>query len=446
MLESIEFDDAELAVMLDLAKERSRALGHRRRLRRSVTGAAVLVLIIGTAGAFVLRPQSGGESRHQATRAGSHQTSPAWRLVGDVTQPSWQVQPALSGSGLGYGLVCPTVTTCYVEEQDTSPTSGLGLTSIEVTDDGGSAWQQSALPAGDWASTTLDCFDADTCAAGGVDSAGDDVYLTTDDGGQTWTSLPGPSNLPSSLQLLTVSCSTEQSCVAMGDVPGADASSAQTYYVLKTADGGESWSDSALPADFVPAEAKCFAGGGCTVVGAEGLSPAGPLVQGAALSSADGGQTWVAATLPDEAGPLSAVSCSDQTDCVAVTAQAASEVDTSQVLVTADGGQSWTLAPAVGLPASRVFAITCPTSSYCWASGTQLPAGSAAVTVFAAQGVLATTNDEGQTWQTAQLPPDLGVVTRVACPSTTSCFALAWQQGTSQQGQFVLLSYGSSET
>jgi hypothetical protein len=105
------------------------------------------------------------------------------------------------------------------------------------------------------------------------------------------------------------------------------------------------------------------------------------------------------------------------------------------------------------LPAGFLQGLACATSSLCWAAGIQLAQdpGTVAtpIALSSVQGVLAMTNDGGQTWQPSQLPPGLtdhSVVTAVACPTSTSCFATVWLPAASQQGQYVLLSYDSSGT
>ena len=453
MLESPELDETRLTAMLDLAKERSRALSQRHRRRRAATGAAALAVTLAIAGAIVIGPTGGAPTRHQATSSVPTKTlTPAWRLVGDVTQASWQEHPPLSGSQPQYSLVCPTATTCYMLEgpgsQPQAPPS-----SIEVTGDGGASWQQLALPTGTQTTTSLDCIDASTFVLGAFDSAGNAVLLTTDDAGQTWTSQPGPSQLTPSFQFFDISCTTATACVAIGGVSPADQSS-EVYYSLATNDGGQSWADSEFAAGFVPSSIECFsAGGGCMAAGFE--QPTTPSadtgVQGAAMYSTDGGSTWATAAVPDGLGPINTVSCGQDGTCNAVTfGGKESSTEASQTLVTTDGGRTWTATAASGLPASMLQGLSCPTSSYCWASGILLPtdSGGSPTTPFDLadlQGVLAMTTDGGQTWEPAQLPADLtqSVITSVSCPTSTNCLALAWQEAKSQPAQFVLLSYTS---
>lgn len=449
MLESPEIDDIRMSVMLDLAKERSRALGQRRHRRHAAAGVVGLVLVLGTAGAVVVRPAQGGRANQQASNEPHPRVISTWKLVGDATQPSWR-EPASDGYSAGYGVVCPTATTCFLEESQASmpslrlrpiPGNAPPVTSVEVTQDGGAIWQQLSLPPGTGTSTGLDCIDANTCVAGGYDSADDAVFLTTDDGGQSWTSLPG---LPlASFQFETVSCTTAASCIATGEA-APTVGGLLTTYSLTTTDGGEMWSYAELPAGFLPAAAQCFASGSCIAVGAQIPTPPGPPAgAGEALYSTDAGATWTAVTVPDTTGLVSALSCTDSDDCIGTTFGVNA---TSQLVVTADGGQTWSLLAADGLPPSFLSGTTCPTSSYCWAGGILDPPGDTVpLDYMTAQGILATTTDGGQTFRTAPLPSGLNLhgIQTVTCPTANQCFALAWQQAPSQQGQFVLLSDGS---
>jgi hypothetical protein len=61
LLRSPDYDDARLAVLLERARQRSRALKRRQRLRRCLGGAAALVLIAGLAGGFALVRAGNGQ-------------------------------------------------------------------------------------------------------------------------------------------------------------------------------------------------------------------------------------------------------------------------------------------------------------------------------------------------------------------------------------------------
>jgi photosystem II stability/assembly factor-like uncharacterized protein len=116
----------------------------------------------------------------------------------------------------------------------------------------------------------------------------------------------------------------------------------------------------------------------------------------------------------------------------------------SEVILTTDGGQTWTQASARGLASDALPSMSCVTASTCWAAGSilQLPGG--VVTIGGPQGnqqpVLESTDNQGQTWQAAELSAGYGItaVGNVSCSTTTSCFAIA-QSGSG----LVFLSSGS---
>jgi photosystem II stability/assembly factor-like uncharacterized protein len=427
-----EFDDAQLEVMLDLAKRRSQTL-RRSSHHRWIAGSVALVLVVAMGGASILGLQHarGSNSRGSHTAIGSV-VAPSWKLVGDVS-PSWK-EDAPIGYRPGFDLTCPTTTSCYATD--------FLAQQVEVTHDGGASSQQSALPAAITRTTSgLACTDADTCSLLGQDSSGYSAFLTTGDGGQTWMSVPGPSQLSSSSFVATLSCSATASCVIVGygqDGGGGPGSGS----AMVTTDGGRTWSQSPLPSGFVPIGLQCFSAGGCISTGFDSSSAVTPSAAGTALYSTDGGSTWSSATVPTGTRAMTSLSCSDASHCFA-TSFGGADSTPSDVLITTDGGQSWSSTDTGGLPLSILTSVSCPTSSYCWASGVIVPSGTGNAISFAdAQGLLASSTDQGQSWQTAQLPSDIRAVAGLSCPDTTTCFALGFDKPAFGNGSFVLLSYG----
>jgi photosystem II stability/assembly factor-like uncharacterized protein len=223
-----------------------------------------------------------------------------------------------------------------------------------------------------------------------------------------------------------------------------------------TTDDGRTWTVTRLPSGFTPQSLDCPGTGACVAGGYTGQpSPSG----GGAISySPDGGSTWARATLtagrgsgPRGYGDVASISCADATDCAAATT-IGGRGPASQVLVSSDGGASWSQAPASGLP-SRFAArqISCPSSTDCWVAGAA-PAPAGAANYPGQQGVLALTADGGQAFRVSRLPPGTGddPVTAVSCPSVTVCYAAALTNtnpqpnGSQPQTPFVLLSYSAS--
>ncbi len=443
-------DDAVVLRLESAELGRRRHRGHRRSVA-AMTGIAAALLVVA-----VVAVQSPGRS----TRAGSSRATtgpavskgpvaaPKWRLVSDV-DPSWQTVPAL-GFVPGLFLTCPSTTTCYVVNLQLQQDAPGTYDQIAITHDGGETWHQSDLPVTLSDATGLACVDADTCAALGIDASGNSTFLETTDGGETWATVAGPSQLTSTIGVTAMACASADSCVAVASDPGGQSGEALSFV---TDDGGASWTNSDLPTDFVPGGQRaiqCVSATDCVVSGFY-QSPDGSsgIPPGTIVYTLDDGATWASATLPSGPGPLSSVSCGDPTDCVA--SFFGDDGSSTEILASTDGGQSWSEANASGLPAAFVTGVSCPTASVCWAGGLNRAsggsAGSGPIAIKLgpdAEGVVASTADGGQTWQSAQLPEGVLAVLDITCPSGTNCYALAIQSPSpGAQASFVLLAYGS---
>ncbi len=144
--------------------------------------------------------------------------------------------------------------------------------------------------------------------------------------------------------------------------------------------------------------------------------------QGAVALSADGGQTWSAATVPANSGVLQDATCPAPGTCIAVgtTSTTVSDVipAAGQLLASADGGRTWTLSPLTP-PVDDVYGIDCPTAKVCAIVGTNWSGQPALGT-----GAVARTSDGGSTYtalRTAYVPLTL---TAVACPGAAQCLAV----------------------
>ena len=197
-----------------------------RRVRRAavpagLAAAAAVLVVIGAAG---LGQATSGHPGRQATgdRPAIGNLRPSWKLVGDIG-PSWQ---AVAGAGYepGVYLVCPTTTTCYTDN-DMVGTAGT-ISNVEVTDDAGQTWQQSELPLTLSGPSPLSCVDAETCAVLGDSPSGDATFLETTDGGQSWTTTAGPSELTSGIGVTKLSCTSSSACLAVASDPSGQTGAA----------------------------------------------------------------------------------------------------------------------------------------------------------------------------------------------------------------------------
>ena len=382
-------------------------------------------------------------------------TVPAsWRLAGFIDQMAWQ--PSSSGAvAASVTATCPTVTTCYADNLGSSQYGAV----VEVTTDGGATWQAASLPAGTWLTSNLTCPTAEGCLVGGYagvpvgaasPSGGTPAIFVTTDGGGDWSTVPLPG---SAAEVVSLACRSATACV--GASYGTPTSTARQGAAasVRTTDGGASWSVTPFPGVFVPSNpygVSCADAGDCVVVGTTGFgtTPTGSsTASGAALYSVDGGATWSAATVPAGIAVVRAVSCSDEGECMAVAngpatvadeAVASSPYGPSTVLVSTDGGRSWTTPGAIGLAPADLTAIACPTAVDCWAVGH----GFSGATTTVPTGIIESTDDGGVTWSTETLPTratpaqqastgltdlDIEDVSSISCPADASCLALASQ-------------------
>jgi photosystem II stability/assembly factor-like uncharacterized protein len=405
--------DDELDESLALALGRSRALRTRRTRNRCLAGALSVALVLGVVGVAIRT----NDLAHRAHRA-------SWQLVSDVS-PSWQ-QLSSVGYAAGFGLSCPSTSTCYALDSVAKQ--------VEVTKDGGSTWQHATLPDGFVPLSALACTDPVSCSLLGSDRSEDLTMLTTDDGGSTWIAHLVRHKSRASEGPPVFTCASATSCLAA--VTTFDGSSTASITIFATRDGGARWFTSSLAPGFDPLGGACL-GGTCMLVGTDGDSS-----HAAAYFSGDDGARWAQAALPVGVGPLTSVSCAVLSSCFAATSSAISgSREPGGVLASTDGGQSWRATDTSGLPNSILTSLSCASRASCWTSGIIVPTGTGAVITFAdALGLLATTVDGGASWQSAPLPSGTRAVAQVSCPSTTTCFALAFQKPPTGSGSFVLLS------
>jgi len=447
---------------------------HRSPLKRSTVWAVVAAAaaVIAAVVTPLVTDQSASLPAHSATQIPASVTQ-TWRLAGYITQAGLQVSSGSTSLSTSQQsttqLACPTVTTCYSDGTNLPSLNQNSQSVITVTHDGGATWHQVLSPGHDVYFFGFTCPVPTTCmVAGAVPNTNTSPSLyTTTDGGQSWTTQLMPGSNPSAVVL---SCATISDCVVLEDVPANGDNIKGVAYI--TSDGGHTWTNSVLPKSFMAGGSaepglQCFADGRCIAIGNEATSTRA-LQTVAMIYSTNDGATWEVGTLPQVAPSISAsglMSCADDEHCVSIESAQNDNggITTSGVLVTNDGGETWSSFPVTDLnsvDASTPMSfdsISCSNPSDCWAAGgmyESLCQGSCPYVPN--RGVLMATVNGGQTWSTVPLPTppsqtlQYAQIFPVSCIADGNCFAVgslnttqsASQAGSPLAGQNVLLTNG----
>jgi photosystem II stability/assembly factor-like uncharacterized protein len=128
-----------------------------------------------------------------------------------------------------------------------------------------------------------------------------------------------------------------------------------TAVVFDSKDAGQTWTTDTLPRAFDQSSelsgvtcvrpTDCVAVGGLGVVAGPDPGQSSGTTIGAVLITHDGGAKWITGNVPPSVQGLSAISCPTATLCMAVGYHSSeqSTVHTPAVLVTHDGGDTWTV-------------------------------------------------------------------------------------------------------
>lgn len=238
--------------------------------------------------------------------------------------------------------------------------------------------------------TDLTCPTSSFCVWSGAGKGGGAIFVSHDSGAtwqQTYTE-------PKGMRLRRATCPTQTTCM----VASTDFSSALTART-----------------------------------GTVSNPPAGP--GGAMIVTHDGGRNWTTEPMPDDLVTISSLSCTSDTDCVAVgtngvTVYSCTEATGSThcttiatptsrmafAAVTTNGGKSWT---TTRLP-KRVEA----SELQCFATGRCVAAGSIAANAVTSTPVVIYSDDGGLVWSVASVPAGSNTVLSLSCAGPTHCLAV----------------------
>lgn len=468
----------------DAAWERARAAvaladaaaaqGPRSRINRGRVTLAAAVVIAVAAGVFATvlqgppslkapltttwqpaRPLPSG-SGGVAVQAGS------WRLLSYLVAKGWQENTTGPEPGR---LTCPTAATCYVEgDSSTSPSGPADMNSFYVSSDGARTWSVLPVPDGVTFTSALSCASVTDCAAGGLYYGHQPVYLTTVNGGHSWTVRPLPAKVG---QIMTIACVTATTCRGLASASGETISqgfgtlfSGTRFFI--TSDDGRHFAVASFPKDAAIQSVACPTASHCVAIGVYSHFDlrAGPdLDHGVLLTSDDGGMTWQQGGWPKGYGPGAEpeVTCTDASHCAMIGfvehngregnqvgyTSGKDAVQYTVIGLSADGGKTWTRISTFprSMPYPMIDALVCPTTTTCYAAGSDLIAQHIGNTYNEGSSVVAVTHNAGRTWQRitfavpARVPGgmqgdsflDIG---QIQCPRADACVAT----GVSDQG------------
>jgi photosystem II stability/assembly factor-like uncharacterized protein len=276
-----------------------------------------------------------------------------------------------------------------------SDDASAGTTTVYGTSDGGLRWSAGAPIPGN-APSLLDFIGRRTGwlleDLGQAMQQEEAALWRTTNGGATWSlaaKTPPLAQPPSSAAALPAACDKGGLAFAsalVGWITGFcnDLSGA----VLVTRDGGAHWATQPVPLPMPDCQSGCdvqppqFAGA-TTVLSVDSYPSAAYL-----LVSGNSGDAWTVLRLPAGAGPYPRVTFFGATDAIAVSAGAQGVVG-PDVLVTSDGGSSWTAVPQGRRFASGAsFDFVSPLRGFAWFPGSRQ---------------LYLSSDSGRTW-TAVVP------------------------------------------
>lgn len=231
--------------------------------------------------------------------------------------------------------------------------------------------------------------------------------------------------LPERSSITAMSCPATVLCFAVGDVSRVSTHQGLSGLLARTADSAETWTihqtsgNRQLSGIACPSSRQCYAIGDHPGAGGAGV--------GAIFRTQDGGQTWQQSNAPFQnrnvVAGLWGIACPGLTTCLipaTIGVRGANVPGKNIVLITRDGGRTWSRKPiGVGSITSHRM-IACPTILVCYVYGTH-GTGTA----------IAMTRDGGKSWRLlpgtnmlarSGIGPAYDLARSVACPTVRVCY------------------------
>ena len=260
--------------------------------------------------------------------------------------------------------------------------SGAGGTVIR-TEDGGTTWQKLTIPdAGTLDFRDVDAIDAQTAYALSIGPGPASRIYKTADAGAHWT-LQFTNDDPKAFYDAMTFWDADRGLAVSDSVDGK-------FVILTTRDGGAHWAR--VPADVLPPALPnegAFAGSGTNIAvlgGDRAWIGTGASTKSRVLRTSDGGRTWSISDTPlvaSASAGIFSVAFRDRAHGIVVGGDYRKETDATDVAaVTSDGGVTWTI--STGLSGFRSVVAHLPGDTASW-----IAVGPKGADV---------TEDDGKTW------------------------------------------------
>jgi hypothetical protein len=358
-----------------------------------------------------------------AGQAHLHAATGTWVLADYLTSEGWQQNTTGPEPG---NLTCPAALTCYVTGDNATSSSGPPqYDSFYVSHDGALSWSVLPVPNGVDFTTPLACADIDNCSAGATDN-GQAVFITTGDGGHSFTIDPLPS---ADGGFYSLECPTLGFCAGLAATSSQPDGVPQNATFLSTSNNGASFTDSNLPAGESMVSLACPTASDCVTVGTSNATDDNGLVTGVVASTNDAGQKWTSGALPAGFGVidyLSRISCGDPLHCSVLGNIAVSVAQPSECTVNPQPLTTPTTLP-MSTPSAGVLAIEKLEAAYA-AEANVIEAKDGSVSCGNGPMIvsdIASTSDGGLTWIPEVLPASAPEpqLSDIVCASAEYCIA-----------------------
>jgi photosystem II stability/assembly factor-like uncharacterized protein len=380
---------------------------------------------------------------------------------------SWAPSVIAPSGDYMQGISCATALTCVAVATSTDA-HGRNVALSFRSEDGGRTFQASRAVAEAASLADVDCLTATACYAVGSDQGAaklpdKGIFLWSSDSGRSWTvsNLPGEAADP-----LGISCSAATEYEVVGAGPGSNPvlsreySSTTTGVALLTSNQGSTWIGQRLPFGLDDTSGlACIDARRCVAVATD-LSTG----RVALLRTGDGGRSWSTHLAPAAVQAINDITCTSLGTCVAVGASVLRGEWNYVTLVSRDAGSRWSLRSGRSAPFGMTE-VTCPSRGTCFAtedegdpkimrsddlgarwirvgtiangtlSGFDCTSSKVCWAYFNAESFrgMERTSDGGRTWGYVDLPSNVSYMQTFRCLTPTWCAAVIETIGSVRQ-------------